>query len=210
MKHFVINSVNPFLKSPVTAFYHADYFGGGNWSKRGSIENMIWTLKNDESPFPERLPDAIRQLQNILIEDLPQILQFTKLPQLVVCVVPRSKSEDFYRDNQKLFRHTIKRTIQNMYGFFDGTDYIIRYADTRTTHLSHGCQIRPPYTDGKLPYPGIAKDTCTISDEVIGKNILLIDDLYTRTVNIDEDAIQALFDKGARSVFFYSIGKTVH
>ena len=95
-------------------------------------------------------------------------------------------------------------------GFFDGTDYIIRYADTRTTHLSHGCQIRPPYTDGKLPYPGIAKDTCTISDEVIGKNILLIDDLYTRTVNIDEDAIQALFDKGARSVFFYSIGKTVH
>ena len=199
-----------FLKVSINAFYYADYSGGGNWSKRGSIENLIWTLKNDESPFPDRLPDAIRQLQNILIEDLPHILQFTRLPQLVVCVIPRSKSESFYRDNQKLFRHTIKRTIQNMDGFFDGTDYIIRHTDTRTTHLSRGGQIRPPYTDGKLPYPGITKDTCTISDEVIGKNILLIDDLYTRTVNIDEDAIQALLDKGARSVFFYSIGKTVH
>jgi predicted amidophosphoribosyltransferase len=60
-----------------------------------------------------------------------------------------------------------------------------------------------------LPYPGITKDTCTISDQVKGKNILLIDDLYTKTVNIDEDAIQALLDKEAKSVTFYSVGKTV-
>lgn len=198
-----------FLKVSINAFYHADYSGGGNWSKRGNIENMIWTLKNDESPFPDRLPAAIKQLQNILIEDLPHILQFTQLPQLVVCVIPRSKSENFYKENQKLFRTTIKNTIQNMNGFFDGTDYIVRHTDTRTTHLSRGSQIRPPYTDGKLPYPGITKDTCTISDKVRDKNILLIDDLYTKTVNIDEDAVQALLDKGARSVFFYSIGKTV-
>ena len=32
---------------------------------------------------------------------------------------------------------------------------------------------------------------------------------YTQTVNIIEDAIQALFDKGARSVIFYAIGYTV-
>ena len=43
----------------------------------------------------------------------------------------------------------------------------------------------------------------------MGKDILLIDDIYTKTVNIDEDAIQALLDNGARSVFFYAIGKTV-
>jgi hypoxanthine-guanine phosphoribosyltransferase len=30
-----------------------------------------------------------------------------------------------------------------------------------------------------MPYPGITKATCTISNEVKGKDILLIDDLYT-------------------------------
>ena len=40
--------------------------------------------------------------------------------------------------------------------------------------------------------------------EINSKNILLIDDIYTKFVNIDEDAIQALLDKGAKSVHFYS------
>lgn len=209
MEHFIINPVKFFLKTQIDAFYHADYCGGGNWSRSGSLENMIWTLKNDVSPFPDRLPYAIRQLKSILIEDLPQILQFTRLTQLVVCVIPRSKSEDFYRDDQKLFRHTVKNITHDMNGFSDGTNYIIRHTSTKTTHLAHGNQCRPPYTDGECPYPGITKETCTISDNVIGKDILLIDDLYTKTVNIDEDAIQALLDKGSRSVFFYSIGKTI-
>jgi hypothetical protein len=43
-----------------------------------------------------------------------------------------------------------------------------------------------------LPYIGITNATCNISDDVIGKDILLIDDIYTKTVNIDEDAIQSL------------------
>ena len=60
-----------------------------------------------------------------------------------------------------------------------------------------------------MPYPGITKDTCSISNEVKNKNILLIDDIYTNNINIDEDAIQALLDKGAKSVIFYSVGKTV-
>jgi len=34
----------------------------------------------------------------------------------------------------------------------------------------------------------------------------LVDDLYTKGVNIDEDAIQALLDKGAKNVVFYSVG----
>jgi phosphoribosylpyrophosphate synthetase len=59
-----------------------------------------------------------------------------------------------------------------------------------------------------MPYPGITSDTCYISERVIGKNIILVDDLYTKTVNIDEDAIQALLDRGAESVTFYSLGKT--
>jgi len=38
---------------------------------------------------------------------------------------------------------------------------------------------------------------------------LLIDDIYTKSINIDEDAIQALIDKGAKSIVFYAIGKTL-
>lgn len=62
--------------------------------------------------------------------------------------------------------------------------------------------------NGDLPYPGITKNTCRISN-VMGKEILLIDDLYTEGVNIDEDAIQALLENGAQSVIFYSLGKTM-
>ena len=57
-----------------------------------------------------------------------------------------------------------------------------------------------------MPYPGITSETCEISSHTRGKNILLIDDLYTKTVNIDEDAIQALFDNGAKNVYFYAVG----
>ena len=63
--------------------------------------------------------------------------------------------------------------------------------------------------DGDLPYVGITNATCNISNDVRGKDILLIDDIYTKTVNIDEDAIQALLSKGANSVAFYAIGNTI-
>ncbi len=59
-----------------------------------------------------------------------------------------------------------------------------------------------------MPYPGITRKTCTISPEVTEKDILLIDDIYTSNVYIDEDAIQALLDNGANSVKFYAVGKT--
>ena len=118
----------------------------------------------------------------------------------------KSKSEDSYRDNQKLFRRTVQRVAQNYPTIFeDGTHYIIRHTDTQTTHLArsgHG-------GTGDLPYQGITVDTCDISEMIEGKDILLVDDLYTRTVNIDEDAIQALLDNGADSVCFYAVGKTV-
>ena len=124
---------------------------------------------------------------------------------LTVCVIPRAKAEISYSSNQLLFKQAVCETISQLDGFFDGTNYIIRHSNTRTTHLD-----RSGYGgDGDLPYPGITKETCTISGNVRGKDILLIDDLYTETVNIDEDVIQALLDNGASSVFFYSVGKTL-
>jgi len=60
-----------------------------------------------------------------------------------------------------------------------------------------------------MPYVGITKETCSIYPEkIINQNVLLIDDIYTKGVNIDEDCIQALYDNGAANVVFYSIGKS--
>ncbi|NBA75573.1 amidophosphoribosyltransferase [Emticicia sp. ODNR4P] len=170
-----------------------------------SVENLIWTFKNDVDPFPERLTKVQQHLTAILRQDLPQILRKVGESNLTVCVVPRSKAESYYRSDQLLFRRVISNVVDGLPNFENGTNYISRHTNTRTTHLDRNGEGG----DGNLPYPGITKDTCTISGLVNGKDILLIDDLYTKSVNIDEDAIQALLDKGADSVTFYSVGKTL-
>lgn len=200
-----IRLVGKFLQQDTTAFYHADYNSGGSWQIPYSIENLIWTFKNDVDPFPERLPNVQQQLSEILRQDLPEILRQVRKNILTVCVVPRSKAENYYRADQLLFRRVISNVVDQLSNFQNGTNYIVRHTNTRTTHLDRNGEGG----DGNLPYPGITKDTCTISGQIYGKDILLIDDLYTKSVNIDEDAIQALLDKGANSVTFYSVGKTV-
>lgn len=200
-----IRLVSKFLQQDTNAFYHLDYNSGGSWQIPNSIENLIWTFKNDVDPFPERLTNVQQQLSAILRQDLPEILRQVRKNNLTVCVVPRSKAENYYRADQLLFRRVISNAVNQLPNFENGTNYIVRHTNTRTTHLDRNGEGG----DGNLPYPGITKDTCTISVQVNGKNILLIDDLYTKSVNIDEDAIQALIDKGANSVTFYSIGKTI-
>lgn len=194
-----------FLRQSIEAFYHADYAsGGGQWRVQGTIENIICTLKNDITPYTANvLQNTSQLLANILSADLPQILQQIGKTNLTVCVIPRAKVN--YNANQMLFRATVSEVVNRLNGFFNGTNYILRHTDTKTTHLSRGISGGG---NGNAPYPGITKDTCTISNEVRGKDILLIDDLYTKSVNIDEDAIQALLDKGANSVVFYAVGKT--
>lgn len=204
-KNPIVRMHDVFLKEENFGYYHSDYFGGGNWQVQGSIENMIWTLKNDVSPFPHRIEYAKLQLAQILKKDLPQILIESGLKNLTVCVIPRSKNENYYRNDQLFFRKIVSNVSEELNNFYDGSKYIIRHTNTRTTHLDRNGEGG----DGHLPYPGITIDTCNISPEVVNKDILLIDDLYTENVNIDEDAIQALLDKGAKSVVFYSVGKTV-
>ena len=195
---------NKYLKQDILAFCHSDYQSGGNWKIEGTIENMIWTLKNDSSPFPLRLPLAKQRFENILSNDLPQILSYTNFSSLTVCVVPRAKKDSYYKNDQLYFRQIINDLVNKLNGFQNGTDYIKRHTNTKTTHLRG-----EEGGDGDLPYINITKNTCTISKEVQNKYILLIDDIYTKSVNIDEDVIQALLDNGAKSVIFYAIGKTV-
>ncbi len=200
-----IRLVGKFLKINTPAFYHSDYNSGGAWELQGTIENMIWTLKNDVDPFPDRLKDAVIQLVGILEKDLHQIIEKLEKNNLTICVVPRAKADSFYLPDQLFFREAISYFANKFPNIENGTKFILRHTNTRTTHLNRNGEGG----DGDLPYPWITKDTCTISNQVKGKNILLIDDLYTKSVNIDEDAIQALIDNGANSVTFYSIGKTI-
>lgn len=202
MNRFTIEA-NDFLNCDIEAFYHSDYSGGGQWKIDGTIENIICTLKNDITTYSENiLQNTSLQLANILRNDLPEILRITQKNNLVVCVVPRAKVN--YRQNQLYFKNTVSVVVDRLDGFTNGTNNITRCIDTQTTHRAKWGFGG----NGNLPYPNITNDTCRINDSVINKDILLIDDLYTRTINIDEDAIQALLEKGARSVFFYSIGKT--
>ena len=189
-----------YLNENIQAYYHQDYTTFGtpgnpdfiNHLKNQFDDTSIITLKNSEN-----------KLTNILNEDLPKIQKRLGF-HLTVCVIPRAKSEHSYSDNQKLFRKSISLVVDGLSGYSNGTSYIIRHTDTKTTHMG-----KSGYGGvGDMPYVGITKNTCTISNEVVGRNILLIDDIYTNGVNIDEDAIQALLDIGAKNVFFYAVGKT--
>lgn len=191
-----------FLDREVQAYFHLEYSSGaGQWQKEGTIENIICTLKNDITPYAETvLQNVCKKLENILITDLLKILQLTGKDSLVVCTIPRAKVN--YNPNQLYFKKTVGEVADKLNGFVDGTNLIVRTTDTKTTHRArsgHG-------GNGDMPYPGITLNTCDISDDIKDKDILLIDDLYTNSVNIDEDAIQALYEKGAKSVTFYSIG----
>lgn len=201
MNQFKI-STNNYLTRPTKAFFHVPY------TRMGTPGNPDYlnVLKNTFNDFPEsKLQSAVLELRNVLCEDLFQISESLGFSAIVVCVVPRSKSENSYHAKQQLFRTTVQTVIQQISGFVDGTNYLHRQTNTKTTHLRKEI---PNYTnDGPDPYPGITEKTCTISPHVRGKDILLIDDIYTPDVNIDEDAINSLLRAGAKTVTFYAIGK---
>jgi hypothetical protein len=170
--------------------------------------NYLNVLKNTYNDRPaDELWSAKQELQNTLREDLPQIFHSLGFNVLVVCVVPRARAENVYKPNQRLFLTTVQAVIRQAHGFVDGTSYIRRHTNTRTTHLPKSTPNYP--NDGREPYPGITEETCEISPNVKGKDILLIDDIYTPGVNIDEDAINALFNAGARTVTFYAVGRVI-
>ncbi len=204
MLHEFMIEPNQYLSQRIKAFYHINYLG----YRRPGNPDYINTLKNTYNSYSNGLlNNAIRELENVLQEDLPNILKILQLQSMTVCVVPRAKAENSYHPNQLLFKSTVRNVVDGLDCFYDGVDYIVRHTNSKTTHL-------PPHTpnynnDGESPYPRITIDTCNISDNVKGKEILLIDDIYTKTVNIDEDAIQALLVNGAKLVTFYAVGSTI-
>lgn len=200
-----------YLKARVKAYHSEDYRSRGAYKQRGTVEYAIWTLKNDDRKSSSDLLDWSREmLKKILLSALPEVAAKELRSPLLVCVVPRAKRDCCYEKHQLYFRQVVADVVSELgHAFVDGTKYIVRITDTRTTHLRYTNFTHLPPADGVAPYPGITKDTCKISDDVKGKNVLLIDDVYTEGVNIDEDACQALLDKGADRVTFYAVAKTV-
>lgn len=201
MNRFTIQA-NEYLSRNIQAYYHQDYtrFGAeGN-------PDFINHLKNQfDNTNIDLLKNSVNEFANILKVDLLEIKAIHRNINFTVCIIPRAKAENTYSENQKLFKKVVSAVVDKIDGYFNGTNFIIRHKNTKTTHMvksGHG-------GEGEMPYPGITKDTCNISNDVVGKDILLIDDIYTKTINIDEDAIEALLQKGARSVVFYAVGKTV-
>lgn len=206
MTPFTIVANPPLLTRNIQGFYHTD-FGG---VKLPNNPNYLYKLKNDphHNWTEQRIQEAQQQLLNALLNDLPNVINQVGVRPLTVCVVPRAKADNTYRPNQLLFKATVKNAVTQLGNdFIDGTNYITRHTNTKTTHLRNA--MEGFVNDGRAPYTGITLETCNFSNNINGKNILLIDDIYTRTVNIDEDAIQALLTNGANSVTFYAIGNTI-
>ncbi len=198
---------NDYLTQNIQGFYHTD-FGGVDLPNN---PNFLYKLKNDphHNWSDYRIQEAQQQFLRILLNDLPEIVRQIHLTPLTVCVIPRAKADNTYRPNQLLFKATISNAVNRLGNdFMDGTNYIVRHTNTKTTHLRR--PMEGYVNDGLEPYPGISSDTCNFSENINGRDILLIDDIYTKTVNIDEDMIQSLFNRGANSVTFYAIGNTVH
>ncbi len=200
MKEFTINS-NEYLSQDIQGYYHQDYL---HYQEEGNPD-FINDLKNQFGDTDDYvLNDAKKELKQVFKEDLKEILKRNATKTLTVCVVPRAKYEDYYEEDQKMFRESISEVTNKFNGLINGTKYIVRHTSTMTTHMRNS-----GYEGyGDAPYKGITKETCHISKEIQGKDILLIDDVYTKTVNIDEDAIQTLLNNGAKSVIFYAVGKT--
>lgn len=199
MNSFTIQT-NEYLNINIQAYYRHDYTTYGTEGNPDFINH----LKNQFGDTSvSTLQNAVNELIEVIKEDLPKIKSLHNT-NLTVCVIPRAKAESHYSDNQKLFKRVIASVVEKLSGFTNGTSYVIRNINTKTTHMN-----RSGYGgDGDMPYVGITKATCKISSDVRGKDILLIDDIYTKGVNIDEDAIQALLDNGAKSVIFYAVAKT--
>ncbi len=185
----------------VTAYFHDEYYGMYDSKNRIRFVNA---LKNDRLSLSK---DAICANEIALAEaihdDLARIT--AKHGSLTLVGVPRSKREASYPWLKRGLKRALRRAVSQNERLDDGLDFIVRHTDTLCTHRS-----RWGYGGtGEAPRPGLITDTCRLSSQIKGRDILLVDDIYTPNCGIDEDAICALFDAGARSVIFYAIGYTV-
>ena len=185
----------------VAGYYHDEYYGMSSPNNRIRFVNV---LKNDRCNTPSEVICQNEKLLAAAIRgDLARITQ--KHGRLTLCGVPRSKRENSYPWSKMGLKRALRQAATENPLLDDGMDFIVRHTDTRCTHRD-----RWGYGGaGELPRPGLIQDTCHLSAEIAGKDVLLVDDIYTPNCGIDEDAICAVMNAGAKRVVFYAIGYTV-
>ena len=199
MKEFKVKQ-NKILEQEINGYYNCDYVG---YQKQGNPD-FINRLKNMSKQYTELdLVDDFIEVTERFSKDIEAIIKRENKYNYTVCVIPRSKTDKSYSQSQLMFKKAIS-SIANKLQLKDATNAISRTRNTKTTH-----NWRLENNNGDMPYKGITKDTCTIDENAIkGKDIILVDDIYTEDVNIAEDCIQTLLDIGAKSVKLYVIAKT--
>ena len=199
MKEFKVKQ-NKILEQEINGYYNCDYVG---YQKQGNPD-FINRLKNMSKQYTELdLVDDFIEVAERFSKDIEGIMKKENKYNYVVCVIPRSKTDKSYSQSQLMFKKAIS-SIANKLQLKDATNAISRTRNTKTTH-----NWRLENNNGDMPYKGITKDTCTIDENAIkGKDIILVDDIYTEDVNVAEDCIQTLLDIGAKSVKLYVIAKT--
>ena len=203
-----ILSPNNFLRSQVTAYYDCPYLRfdpNNSESFANRVSDAIRSLKNQYNNKTDReLMRARAYIRTIATTDLKELLSKENLRDPVIVCVPRSKAD--FTEKQLFFHKAISEAAKAV-GVTDGTGYIKSTINTKTTHLAN-TRNGDMSGDGDMPYPGITNRTCKLNGYIYAKNVILVDDIYTRSVNIDEDCCQYLLDNRAESVILYTICKT--
>lgn len=199
MKAYTIKQ-NKYLDRDVKGYYNCDYIGyqkPGNPDFINHLKNM--SRQKSETDLVEDFVVAADKLTN----DLKTLAKDKEMSNMSVCTIPRAKTDSNYLQSQLMFRKAVSSSVDNI-GLKNGTNAIKRVRNTKTTH-----NWRLENNFGDDPYKGITKDTCVIDKNFVeGKDVILVDDIDTKDVNVAEDCIQTLFDFGAKDVILYTVAKT--
>lgn len=150
-----------FYKTPyyviIISYYNRPYTGYGNQDNPNFLNTLKNTFSNEKL---EKLNSAKQEVENILLADLPNIINQNNFKNCVCVCIPRAKALNTYTDKQLYFRDAIKNALNRIGGIVNGTNVIIRHTDTLTTHLGKAVLIQK--NEGDKPYPGITKATSDI------------------------------------------------
>jgi hypothetical protein len=199
---------NSFLTKNVIAYFNRPYTGFKNYRNPDFLNTLKNTFDREDLMA---LNAARKEVESILLADLQSIMRQHNFLNCICVCVPRAKALDSYTHRQLFFREAVKNASNKISGLVDGTDVIVRHTNTFTTHLGKATEEGRLLVDndGERPYPGITKKTCHIEKEkIVCQNVILVDDIYTNGVNIDEDCIQALLENGIKDVIFYAVGRS--
>ncbi len=205
---------NEYLNKQVDAYAHGLYIPYKS-SYSGDLTRLILDLKGSTTCNIDAVKaKASAIIQNDLDLIITSLAKCQKFRPIIVAMA-RSKPDDFYDAHELQYRPTIsmalaKSSVKSKNSDeiwpIDGVQYIKRVKETQTTHLAHSRTLK---NNGPAPYHGITKDTCVLNGDINDEYIILVDDIFTPGVFVDEDCIQYLYDNGARDVLLYVLGLTV-